>query len=94
MVTGDLPASTKAPELDDRNAAASLRADKARTGEDLSGGSAVTEEIVGTYLAYLVARGFMPKPMAQGKKSLPAIQISKEQLEAFEKVGGRGGVAA
>lgn len=93
MVTGDLPASTKAPELDDRNAAAALRADTARTGEDWSAGSAVTEDIVGTYLAFLVARGFMPKPTKQGKKSLPEAKISKEQVEALDRVGGRGGTA-
>lgn len=93
MVTGDLPASTKAPELDDINAAVSLRADKARTGEDLSGGAAVTEQTVGVYLAYLVARGFMPKPSRQGK-SLPEVSISEGQLRALDKVGGRGGVAA
>lgn len=94
MVTGDLPASTKAPELDDRNAAAALRADKTRTGEDLSGGGAVTEDTVGTYLAYLIARGFLPKPTKQGRKSLPSIHIGKEQLQALEKVGGRGGGSA
>lgn len=93
MVTGDLPASTKSPELDDRNAAAALKADKERTGVDLSAGSAVTEDVVGVYLAYLVARGFMPKPTKQGKKSLPEAKLSKEQVEALEKVGGRGGAA-
>lgn len=94
MVTGDLPASTKAPELDDTNAAASLRADKARTGQDFSAGGAVTEDTVGVYLAYLIARGFMPKPTKQGRKSLPAVNISQGQLQALEKVGGRGGAAA
>jgi len=93
MVTGDLPANTKAPELDDRNAADALRADKSRTGQDLSGGSAVVEETVGVYLAYLVARGFMPKPSKQGTKSLPTARLSEEQLQALEKVGGRGGAA-
>ena len=94
MVTGDLPASTKPVELDDTNAATALRADKDRTGEDLSAGGAVTEETVGVYLAYLIARGFMPKPTKQGKKSLPAVQIGKEQLQALDKVGGRGGAIA
>jgi len=94
MVTGDLPANSKSVELDDRNAAAALRTDKARTGQDLSGGSAVTEDIVGVYLSYLIARGFMPKPTTQGTKSLPSVHISKEQMQALEKVGGRGGVSA
>lgn len=94
MVTGDLPASTKAPELDDVNATSALRADSVRTKEDLSAGGAVTEDIVGVYLAYLVERGFMPKPTRAGKKSLPSVQISKEQLQALERVGGRGGAVA
>jgi len=91
MVTGDLPANTKAPELDDRNAADALRADKARTGQDLSGGSAVTQEIVGVYLAYLVARGFMPKPRGG---ILPDMQFSQERLDAMASIGGRGGASA
>jgi len=94
LVTGDLPANSKSVELDDRNAAVALRADKARTGQDLSGGSAVTEDIVGVYLSYLIARGFMPKPSKQGTKSLPTVDISKEQLHALERVGGRGGASA
>lgn len=93
MVTGDLPASTKAPELDDRNSAAALKADSTRTKEDLSAGGAVTEDVVGVYLAYLVARGFMPKPTGQAKKNLPDVKISNEQLQALEKVGGRGGAS-
>lgn len=93
MVTGDLPASTKAVELDDRNSAAILRADAARTGEDWSSGSAITEDMVGTYLSFLVARGFMPKPTKQSRKSLPESKITKEQIEALDRVGGRGGSA-
>lgn len=93
MVTGDLPASTKAPELDDRNSAAALYADVSRTGENWSSGSAVTEDIVGVYLSFLVARGFMPKPTKQSRKSLPEPKISKEQVEALDRVGGRGGAA-
>ncbi|KAG8626485.1 hypothetical protein KVT40_005430 [Elsinoe batatas] len=91
MVTGDLPANTKAPELDDRNAAAVLKADEARTGQDLSGGSAVTVEKVGIYMSYLIVRGFMPKPSREGHLSLPKVALSAEQVKALEKVGGRGG---
>ena len=93
MVTGDLPANTKAPELDDRNSAAALKADAARSGQDFSAGSGVSEDIVGQYLTFLIARGFMPKPTKKGIKSLPGLKISKEQVEALEKVGGRGGAA-
>ncbi|GAM84142.1 hypothetical protein ANO11243_021350 [Dothideomycetidae sp. 11243] len=91
MVTDDLPANTKAPELDDRNAAASLKADQARTGQDLSGGSAVTVEKVGVYMAYLIARGFMPRPPKPGHLELPTIVLGDEQVKALEKIGGRGG---
>lgn len=93
MVTGDLVHGTKAPELDDKNAAAALQADASRSGKDLSAGGAVTEQIVGTYLSFLVARGFMPKPTKKGTKSLPKATISKEQIEALDRVGGRGGAA-
>jgi L-aminoadipate-semialdehyde dehydrogenase len=87
MVTGDLPGSTKAPELDDRNSAAALKADSARCGQDFSAGSAVTEDIVGQYLS------FMPKPSKKGIKSLPEAKITQEQVEALDRVGGRGGAA-
>ncbi|KAH0353186.1 large subunit of L-aminoadipate-semialdehyde dehydrogenase, partial [Aureobasidium melanogenum] len=93
MVTGDLPGSTKAPELDDRNAAAALKADAARSGQDFSAGSAVTEDIVGQYLSFLIARGFMPKPTKKGIKTLPEARITQEQIEALDRVGGRGGAA-
>lgn len=93
MVTGDLPASTKAPELDDRYASAALRADQERTGQDLSGGSAVTVEKVGVYMAYLIARGFMPRPSRDGHLKLPDISLSSEQVSALEKIGGRGGAS-
>ena len=91
FVTGDLPQNTKAPELDDSNAATALRDDAQWTGEDVSKGSGVTEELVGVYLSYLVAIGFMPAPKGTGEaKSLPPLHLSKEQLEALSKVGGRG----
>ncbi|CAD0038605.1 unnamed protein product [Aureobasidium pullulans] len=93
MVTGDLPGSTKAPELDDRNSAAALKADAARSGQDFSAGSAVTEDIVGQYLSFLIARGFMPKPTKKGNKTLPESKITQEQIEALDRVGGRGGAA-
>lgn len=93
MVTGDLPANTKAPELDDRNAAAALKADVARTGQDLSGGSAVTVEKVGVYMAYLIERGFMPRPEKEGHLRLPQVKLSTEQLQALDGIGGRGGAA-
>ncbi|KAK5159702.1 large subunit of alpha-aminoadipate reductase [Oleoguttula sp. CCFEE 6159] len=112
MITTSLPASTRAPELADSNAAAALRADhasptsstSASTAVDHSAGAAVTPEIVGVYLAYLVALGFMPAPPqandvkgADGtgdggeRRTLPEVEIGKEQKEALRSVGGRGG---
>lgn len=86
MVTENLPEATKAPMLDDANASAALDADgEFAKGEGPAG---VTREAVGAYLAFLVARGFMEKPE---KGSLPEIALSKEQVEALNKVGGRGG---
>lgn len=89
MVTSNLPEASKAPMLEDQNAQAALEADK-----ELSVGSGppgVTAEAVGSYLAFLVARGFMQKP-PQGE--LPKIELSKEQVEALNKVGGRGGASS
>ena len=92
FVTGNLPQNTKAPELDDSNTATALRTDAKWTGEDVSGGTGVTEDILKVYLSYLVAIGFMPSPQASGKaKSLRQTVLSKAQQEALSKVGGRGG---
>jgi len=92
MVTGDLPSSTKAPELDDRTAVEVLKRDQKRTGQDLSGGSAVTVEKVGTYISYLIMRGFMPRPNNKGHLELPVIELGADQLKVLnEQFGGRGG---
>jgi L-aminoadipate-semialdehyde dehydrogenase len=74
----------------DDNAAAALRSDAEFTGEDLSAGGFVDEEIMGRYLAYLISIGFMAPPSAKGKKALPIIKISPEQKVALMQVGGRG----
>ena len=89
MVTGDLPAATKAPILDDKNAEAALSKDAASSGKNPST-AGVTKDAVGAYLAYLVATGFMQAPPASSK-SLPVRTISESQAEALNKVGGRGG---
>ncbi|EER23582.1 large subunit of alpha-aminoadipate reductase [Coccidioides posadasii str. Silveira] len=93
FVTADLPSNTRAPELDDANAAAALRADAKWSGKDLSGGSGVTEELIGLYLAYLVEIGFLPAPTKTNAKPLPKGNISKAQKAALGAVGGRGGLA-
>lgn len=90
FATTDLPGDTIAPEQDDRNAAASLRADAAFTNEDVSAGSGPNIEILGNYLAYLASVGFLPKPSAQGERPLPELQASETQKDALLRVGGRG----
>jgi L-2-aminoadipate reductase len=93
FVTGDLPGDTKAPELDDKNAAEALKRDAAWTGQDWSTGGAVTESTVGVYLAYLVELAFMPRPDGVGDKKLPDLKVSEAVREGMKRVGGRRGVA-
>jgi L-aminoadipate-semialdehyde dehydrogenase len=73
--------------LEDQNAQAALEADK-EFAASKEGPAGVTAEAVGSYLAFLVARGFMPKPE---KGELPKIELGEKQVEALNKVGGRGG---
>ncbi|OJJ49460.1 hypothetical protein ASPZODRAFT_1496779 [Penicilliopsis zonata CBS 506.65] len=93
FVTADLPSNTKAPELDDTNAAAALRDDAAWTGLDASAGAGVTEELVGLYCSYLTATGFLPAPTAvtSASRPLPPTQLTEDQKKALANVGGRGG---
>lgn len=96
MVASDLPAGTKAPELDDWNAMKVLQAHALATGgQDYSSGSAVTPEIVGLYISYCVTLGFMPPPpnAASAKLQLPKTNISPEQRKALAQLSGRGAVA-
>ncbi|KAI9762516.1 MAG: large subunit of alpha-aminoadipate reductase [Chaenotheca gracillima] len=93
FVTGDLPANTKAPELDDSNAAAALKADAEWSGEDNLRGSGVTQDLMGSYLSYLVAVGFLPPPSNDQGQNLPPLTLQEGQKEALEKVGGRGGAS-
>ncbi|KAF3481347.1 L-aminoadipate-semialdehyde dehydrogenase large subunit [Arthroderma uncinatum] len=93
FVTADLPSNTRAPELDDANASASLKSDAKWSGVDASTGSGVTEELMGLYLAYLVAIGFLSPPPAAGAKPLPAVSLSDAQKAALASVGGRGGAS-
>jgi L-aminoadipate-semialdehyde dehydrogenase len=90
FATTDLPGDTVAPEMSDINASASLKLDAQFTGEDLSAGGFVDEEIMGRYLAYLGAIGFLQLPSGKGKKSLPEATTTSEQKSALLSVGGRG----
>lgn len=90
FATTNLPADTIAPEMSDVNVGKALRADAAFTGEDLSAGSGPTINILGNYLAYLEAIGFLQKPSAEGDMKLPEMKISEDQKAALLRVGGRG----
>jgi L-aminoadipate-semialdehyde dehydrogenase len=92
FVTGDLPADTKAPELDDGNAAEALKRDEKWTGQDWSKGGAVSEDTVGVYISYLIELGFMPKPEAKGVKDLVLGKLTEAMREGMKLVGGRRGV--
>ena len=87
FATTDLPADTVVPEMGDINAAAALKSDTQFTGEDLSSGGYVDEEIIGKYIAYLAGIGFMASPNGKGKKAMPEITISPQQKIALMRVG-------
>jgi L-aminoadipate-semialdehyde dehydrogenase len=87
----DLPATTRAPEMDDRNAVAILKADADKwTGVDDSTGHGVTREDVGKFLRYLTEIQFIPKPTERGRQ-LPDIPAEVLQAVAAGGIGGRGG---
>ncbi|KAF2725108.1 large subunit of alpha-aminoadipate reductase [Polychaeton citri CBS 116435] len=93
MVTGDMPAATKAPNLGDKNAQQCLKADSERSPVQSSQG--VSVDAIGAYIAFLIERDFMnapPNPDAPSK--LPKIEISNVQMEALNRVGGRGGASS
>jgi L-aminoadipate-semialdehyde dehydrogenase len=81
FVLDDLPTSTKAPELDDRNSRDVL---KPHT-ETLN--MTVDAELMGKYLAWLVKAGFLPIPTGKNpKKLLPDIG------DGVVKAAGRSGI--
>jgi L-aminoadipate-semialdehyde dehydrogenase len=89
----DLPANTRAPEMDDRNAVAILKADADRwTGVDDSTGQSVSREDVGRYLAYLSAIKFVGSPSGRGRP-LPELRPDVLAALAVGGTGGRGGAA-
>lgn len=93
MAMSDLPLSTRAPELDDRNAVAVLKADAARwTGVDDSAGEGITREDIGRYLRFLAEIKFVTWPTGHGRE-LPPIAADVVQAQAQWGVGGRGGAA-
>ena len=93
MATSNLPSTTRAPELDDRNAVAVLKADADRwTSIDDSAGEGITREDIGRYLRFLIEIKFMPWPTGRGRE-LPSIGADIAQAQAQWGVGGRGGTS-
>ncbi|CAK7564566.1 MAG: putative NRPS-like protein biosynthetic cluster [Sporothrix epigloea] len=89
FAVGDLPGNSLAPELDDRQAQAALSLyDSASQPSD----NAVSLATLGTYLAYLVASGFLPAPPASlplGATPLPPLSEAALQTIAAANFGGR-----
>lgn len=93
MAMSNLPSTTRAPELDDRNAVAVLKADADRwTGVDNSTGEGISREDIGRYLRYLVEIKFLAPPTGRGRE-LPPIAADVAQAQAQWGVGGRGATA-
>ncbi|KAL5092577.1 hypothetical protein Trisim1_001130 [Trichoderma cf. simile WF8] len=93
MATNNLPTNTRAPELDDRNAVAVLKADADRwTGVDESAGEGISREAVGRFLRYLAETNFLAWPTGRGRE-LPPIKAGVVEANAKWGVGGRGGTA-
>lgn len=68
FVLDDLPTSTKAPDLDDTNTRALLRAHTPNLN------MTVSDTLMGKYLAWLVGAGFLPSPsLPNPQKALPSL---------------------
>ncbi|KAL8690954.1 MAG: hypothetical protein Q9218_003711 [Villophora microphyllina] len=79
FVTGDLPSTTIAPELDDANTVAALAADSASSSSSPKKDyPTVNVETIGRYLAFLVKVGFLPAPSQKGERSLPEVQLGAD----------------
>lgn len=91
FAVGNLPANTIAPELDDSNAVAALRSyDEGNESRDAkSSPSTLDMDILGMYLAYLVAVGFLPPPTEKGEHELPKVDEARLQAIAADSLGGR-----
>jgi len=89
----DLPATTRAPELDDSNAIKILETDaKDCAGFEKTNGYGISKEDVGRYLRYLIDIKFIDQPSVEGQP-LPEIGLSAAQMQSMGAVGGRGGSA-
>ncbi|RBR03955.1 uncharacterized protein FIESC28_11656 [Fusarium coffeatum] len=94
FVVNDLPANTRAPELDDSNTVKILKEDAEHwTGIDESAGYGISRTDVGRFLHFLAETGFISWPTGRGRP-LPEVNLTAAQLEAVGAVGGRGGSGA
>jgi L-aminoadipate-semialdehyde dehydrogenase len=90
----DLPANTRAPELDDTNAVKILKADAEHwTGIDESAGYGISRADVGMYLRYLAEIKFVSWPSGNKGRPFPELKLTAAQVQAVGAVGGRGGVS-
>jgi L-2-aminoadipate reductase len=90
FVLDDLPQSTKAPELDDKNAQAILKLDLSPSDSAKSERKGVTVNEMGLYLSYLVAIGFLEPPRGVGRRTLPKLELDPRIIASLQAVGGRG----
>ena len=90
FVSDDLPHNSMSPELDDSNTQASLTADSEITSEEWAHKQGITPEIIGLYLAYLVAVRYIEPPQKGAKLQIPTLELSDEVLDQLKAVGGRG----
>lgn len=93
FVLDNLPQNTKAPELDDSNAAKALKSDEKWSGVDVSGGKGIDVKQMGVYISYLVRVGFLPKPTKKGLP-LPDVDISDETVSLINSGAGSRSSAA
>jgi L-aminoadipate-semialdehyde dehydrogenase len=91
LAVTDLPNDSKSPALGDRNMKDVMRTYASAVGANHEVADKVTEELVGRYISYLVAIGFVEKPVEGKGKPLPPVEMNAEQLEALKRIGGRGG---
>ena len=90
----DLPATTRAPELDDRNAVAVLKADagrwRGRGKDEILTKFSISQDNVGRFLRYLAETDFIDWPeKGGGGAKLPEIGIDIRQAQKGGAVGGR-----
>ena len=88
MVLDDLPGNTRAPELDDVNAATSLKNDSKWTGVDKSSGMGATPEQIGIYISFLNRVGFLPTPANSNATPLPKVELSAQQVKLVSSGAG------